>query len=97
VQVRILPAALDDLEAGYRFYESQEPGAGHGFITALYEDIDALALCGGIHAKVLGQFHRAIAHRYPYAIFYKCTEDTAVIHAVIDCRRNPAQLKKRLG
>jgi hypothetical protein len=49
MKVRILSAAEDDLEEGFRFYESQLRGLGSYFLDSLYSDIDSLSYFGGIH------------------------------------------------
>jgi hypothetical protein len=47
--VNITSDAETDLVEGYEFYERQSPGLGAYFINSLIDDIDALALNGGIH------------------------------------------------
>ncbi len=39
MKIQILSAAENDIEAGYRFYESQDPGLGSYFLDSLYSDI----------------------------------------------------------
>jgi hypothetical protein len=53
MKVRILSAAEEDLEEGFRFYESQLLGLGSYFLDSLYSDIDSLAYFGGIHKESL--------------------------------------------
>ena len=36
MRIRILSAAEEDLEEGFRFYESQSPGLGSYFLDSLY-------------------------------------------------------------
>ena len=52
-QVRITSSAQQDLLDGFQFYEAQEAGIGDYFLQCLLADIDALALYGGIHPKIL--------------------------------------------
>jgi hypothetical protein len=40
MKIKILNAAENDIEEGYRFYESQDPGLGSYFLDTLYSDID---------------------------------------------------------
>jgi plasmid stabilization system protein ParE len=91
MRVRILTSALDDLAKGRTFYEKQAEGVGSYFFDSLFSDIDSLALYGGIHAKAFG-FHRLLARRFPYAIYYKKDSEGAVIvYRVLDCRQDPAR------
>jgi hypothetical protein len=46
VKVKILRAASEDLQEGYRFYEGQSSGVGNYFIDSLFSDIDSLVLNG---------------------------------------------------
>ena len=68
--IRLLSLALDDLDAGRRFYERQQAGLGDYFLDSLYSDIESLLLYAGVHAKVLGCY-RALSRRFPYAIYYR--------------------------
>ena len=95
MKVRILESARKDLRAGYNFYERQEKGVGEYFLNSLFADIDSLTLYGGIHALKSG-FHSMLASRFPYAVYYRLDNDEVVVRAVLDCRRNPAWIKKRL-
>jgi hypothetical protein len=53
MKLRILTSALNDLADGRAFYESQGAGLGDYFFDSVFADIDALALYGGIHPKVM--------------------------------------------
>ena len=97
MRLRITRAAEQDLLDGSAFYEIQQPGIGVYFLDSLTADIDSLALYAGIHAKPHGRFHRALAKRFPFAIYYEITGDEATVVAVLDCRRNPASITQRLG
>jgi hypothetical protein len=96
VRIEILDRAEDDLVEGFWFYESQQAGVGSYFRATLYSDIESLRLYGGIHRKVYGRYHRLLSRRFPFAVFYTVSEDTVFVHAVLDCRRNPAWIRKRL-
>ena len=74
MRIRILPEAERDLDVGAEFYDSQSPGAGSYFIRGLLDDIEGLLKHGGVHAKHRG-FHRAMSHRFPFAVFYDLNGD----------------------
>jgi plasmid stabilization system protein ParE len=95
MRIRILPEAERDLDLGAEFYDSQSPGAGSYFIRGLLDDIEGLLKHGGVHAKHRG-FHRAMSHRFPFAIFYDLNGDVIDIYAVLDCRQDPAAIESRL-
>jgi plasmid stabilization system protein ParE len=94
--ILVLPSARDDLAEGFDFYERQEPGVGEYFLESLFSDIESLRLYAGIHAKRFG-FHRLLSERFPYAIFYDQSRDTVRVWAVLDCRRKPEAIRRRLA
>jgi plasmid stabilization system protein ParE len=96
VKVKILRAASEDLTEGYRFYEGQSCGVGAYFIDSLFSDIDSLVLSGGIHPVYRAPYRRMLSKRFPYAIFYRMEGEVVVVYAVLDCRRNPALIARRL-
>lgn len=95
MKIRILDGAQEDLIDGYWFYESQSDGLGSYFLDSLFSDIDSLSLYGGIHAQHFG-YHRLLAKRFPFAVYYRVEEQVVLIYAVLDCRRDPAWIRDRL-
>jgi plasmid stabilization system protein ParE len=93
--IKILPSAMSDLAGGRRFYEHQNPGVGDYFLDSLFSDIDSLALYSGIH-RTTGGYFVMLAKRFPHAIYYKMEADVAVVWRVLDCRRDPAWIRKQL-
>jgi plasmid stabilization system protein ParE len=96
VRIEILDKAEDDLVNGFKFYEEQQPGLGAYFRENLSADIDSLQIHGGVHRVVYRNYHRALSKRFPFAIFYTVSGETVLVHAVVDCRRKPAWIKKHL-
>jgi len=96
MRIRILSAAESDLEEGHRFYEAQADGLGAYFLDTLYSDIDSLAYFAGMHRVVFG-YHRLLSKRFPFAVYYRVAEDEAIVFAVLDCRRNPSWIRKKLS
>jgi plasmid stabilization system protein ParE len=96
MRIKILSAAESDLEEGHRFYESQADGLGTYFLDTLYSDIDSLAYFAGMHRVVFGH-HRLLSKRFPFAVYYRVADDEAIVFAVLDCRRNPSWIRKKLS
>jgi hypothetical protein len=71
-------------------------GVGDYFQDCLFSDIDSLVLYAGIHRQVFG-FHRLLSKRFPYAIYYRVQGDIVLVFRVLDCRRDPQQLRESLG
>jgi hypothetical protein len=96
MKVRILTSAFKDLAAGRLFYDRQGEGLGEYFFDSVFSDIDSLALYGGIHRKVFG-YHRLLARRFPYAVYYMIdSEGSVLVYRVLDCRQNPAKTRRAL-
>ena len=96
MRILILDEAERDLEEGQQFYEKQREGFGAYFRDSLFSDIDCLLFYAGIHRIFFGKYHRLLSKRFPFAVYYTRSEDTVFIHAVLDCRRNPSWIRKRL-
>ena len=94
--LRIGASAERDLLIGFEFYEPQAVGWGEYFPDSLITDIDALVLYANMHPKPLAGLHRSLSKRFPFAIYYDFDGSTAVVLAVLDCRRNPRSIRGAL-
>lgn len=88
--------ALADLQEGFWFYEAQQEGLGDHFATCLREDVESLRNTAGIHRKTREDYHRALSRVFPYALYYTCDGEEAIVWAVVDCRRNPEWIRRLL-
>jgi len=95
--VRIGASAERDLLIGFDFYETQAEGLGQYFLDSPFSDIDALAQFAGVHPKPISGLHRSLSKRFPFAIYYDFDGHTAIVLAVLDCRRNPRSIRGTLG
>jgi plasmid stabilization system protein ParE len=96
MKIKILESAKGDLREGFDFYESQKIGVGSYFLESLFSDIESLRLFAGIHAVHFGRYHRLLSKRFPFAVYYRMEGDEVRVYAVLDCRRDPAWIRKRL-
>jgi plasmid stabilization system protein ParE len=96
MKIKILDSAKNDLIEGYYFYEKQSEGLGTYFLDSLYSDIDSLQVYAGIHQKQYKDFYRLLSKRFPFAIYYRKENQNVVVDAVLDCRRDPAWIRKKL-
>lgn len=94
--VIILREASEDLQAGFDFYESREPGIGSYFIDCLISDIESLCVFAGVHSYHFG-FMRMLSKRFPYAVYYNIEGDIARVVAVLDMRMNPDTIRDSLS
>jgi len=97
MKIQILASASQDLIDGYWFYEKQSEGVGSYFLDSLYSDIDSLIISAGIHPIYFHKYHRLLSKRFPFAIYYKIEIDKILVSAVLDCRKDPSWVRKKLN
>ncbi len=95
MKVRVLRPALEDIATGRQFYDARAPGVGDYFFDSIFSEIDSLVLYAGIHRIQFG-FHRQLARRFPFAIYYRVIVGEAVVFRVMDCRRDPGWIREAL-
>jgi hypothetical protein len=95
MRIEVLDEAENDLVNGYAFYERQSQGLGQYFLDSLFADLESLHIYAGIHAMYLG-YHRLLAKRFPFAIYYRLQDKVIRVYAILDCRRDPARIRNRL-
>ena len=96
MRIELLDEAEKDLIDGFAFYERQSKGLGEYFLDSVFADIESLRLYAGIHALFFG-YHRLLAKRFPFAIYYKIQNGVIRAYAILDCRRDPAWIRSRLA
>ena len=96
MKIKILSSASQDLMNGFRFYEKQSDGIGIYFLDSIFSDIDSLIINAGIHPKYFDNYYRLLSKRFPFAIYYRIENKTVLVYAVLDCRKDPAWIRKQL-
>jgi plasmid stabilization system protein ParE len=95
MKIRILRLALEDLAEGRLFYEAQQQGVGDYFLDSLFTEIDSLVLHAGIHSLHFS-YHRLLANRFPFAVYYRVIRDEVLVYRVLDCRSDPRSIRLAL-
>jgi len=85
-----------DIAEGFWFYERQSAGLGSYFRSCIISDVEALAYFGGVHEVVYG-YHRTLSKRFPFSIYYRVEGDMVIVAAVLDARRSPLWIRRRLA
>ena len=93
--VIILEQASWDINEGRDFYNTNTLNSGDYFFSSMITEIESLKFYAGIHRKHYG-LHRMLAKRFPFAIYYDVEKMSARVIAVLDTRRNPSWIRKRL-
>jgi hypothetical protein len=95
-KIVVLEEAAEDIERARDFYDLLEAGVGDYCADSLFTDIERLSLFHVIHAKHFG-FHRMLADRFPFGIYYRENKTVTEVFAVLDLRRDPAWLRAELS
>jgi hypothetical protein len=85
-----------DLQDGYDFYEMQDAGLDDYFMASLKADIEGLRISAGVHKIAHHDYHRLLGRTFPFAIYYTYASGTVTVYAVVDCRRDPAWIRRHL-
>ena len=94
--IRIIASARCDLDEGFQFYESREPGLGDYFLNSVKADIEGLKITAGVHSMVYADYRRLLCKTFPFAVYYTKKGEENTVFAVIDCRRRePADCRRR--
>jgi len=96
VEIRLLETAKEDLREGWNFYDLASAGLGDYFLDCIQADVRSLEVFAGIHEMSEG-FHRMLVKRFPFAVYYLIEGKVIAIYAILDCRREPEWIVKRLG
>lgn len=94
--IHVLEEAVEDLDNGYKFYNSQNEGVGIYYWDSIFSDIESLTIYAGIHRKEFG-FYRLLSRRFPYAIYYEVRDEVAYIVAILPMRKSPIWIKDIVG
>ena len=65
------------------------------FSTQSFPELDSLILFAGVHPIYFG-FHRMLSKRFPFGIYYEVENDAVYVYAILDLRRDPLWIRKRL-
>jgi plasmid stabilization system protein ParE len=93
--INVLDSGEEDILHAMHFYEQQSHGLGSYYLDSIMSDIESLHIYAGIHIKIWG-YYRLLSKRFPYSIYYKVTDETIFIYAVLDNRREPLVIQDRL-
>ena len=91
MNVEVRNEAYLDIAEGVAFYDRQGYGAGDYFYQRIFEDIDSLSETAGIHETHF-EYHRKIASRHPFLIYYRIVATGVEVVAVLDGRSRPEEI-----
>lgn len=92
----IAPEAAADLDEAYAWYEAQRIDRGEDFLIRVDACVQAILRLPEMHAVVSGNYRRALARKFPYAIFYEYANETVTLYCVFHTAQDPDKWRHRL-
>jgi plasmid stabilization system protein ParE len=90
------PEVAEDLRAAYDWYECQRVGLGEEFLGCVDACIQAICREPEMHARVRGNYRRALVRRFPYAIFYEHSHGIVTVYCIFHTSRDSIRWRQRL-
>jgi plasmid stabilization system protein ParE len=89
----ILPAAEEELETIFDYYQSQRHGLGHELLDEFRVGVTRILDYPGAWQRMDRTYRRYRLHRFPYGIIYRRdkTRDRIMIVALMHLSRRPGQ------
>ena len=95
LKINLRPAAMDEVEEAWLWYEQQRPGLGDEFRACVEVAMTAAARRPLSYPKVEGRVRRVLVRRFPYSILYITETDRIEILAVFHGSREPGAWRGR--
>ena len=89
------PQAEAELLDARDWYEDQRPGLGGAFAAEVDRALARIVQAPSVYPRVQAETRRALAPRFPYAIYFHAMPDEIVVVAVIHGRRHPRRWQSR--
>ena len=85
----VRPLAEADLNDAARWYEAERSGLAGRFLSDVDRTFIRIAERPLQFPLVAGDVRRALLHTFPYAVYFRSSDGTVVVLAVLHLRRNP--------
>lgn len=88
-RVIVRPLAEADLEDAARWYEAERAGLSARLLSDVDQTFSRIAERPLQFPLVAGDLRRALLHTFPYAVYFRPSDDAIVVVALLHLRRNP--------
>lgn len=95
MKLRIRLAALQDMDDAHAWYESQRPGVGEEFLSAVDHVMASVVESPLRHRVLVLDTRQALVRRFPYRVLYRVLGDEVVVVACFHARRDPRRWERR--
>jgi plasmid stabilization system protein ParE len=89
------PEAEADLVHARDWYTQQREGLGAALLLCVEEVLDRIDRPPEIYAMVYQDVRQACTRRFPYAVYYRITDNDVVVLGVFHTRRDPREWQAR--
>ena len=89
-------AADADIEAAFKWYESEQPGLGSEFIQEVRAAYRRILEGPFKYQELRSNVRRALTRRFPYGIYFSVEEDLIIVLAILDTARDPTEWQFRI-
>ncbi|MCK6524603.1 type II toxin-antitoxin system RelE/ParE family toxin [Myxococcota bacterium] len=97
LKINVRPAALDELERAWSWYEDRRPGLGEEFRACVDAALGAAARDPLAYPRIHGELRRVLVRRFPYVVLYLAEADRLEVIAVFHGARDPREWRRRTG
>ena len=92
----VRPLAEADLEDAARWYEDERAGLAERFLSDVDRTFARIRERPLQFPTVGGDVRRALLHTFPYAVYFRASEEIVIVLAVLHLRRNPKVWRARV-
>jgi plasmid stabilization system protein ParE len=85
----VWPLAEADLEDAARWYEDERAGLAERFFSDVNRTFARIREQPFQFPTVAREVRRALLHTFPYAVYFRASDQVVVVLAVLHLRRNP--------
>lgn len=85
----VRPLAEADLEQAANWYDEEQAGLGSRFLSDVDRVFARIRERPQQFPAVSGDIRRALLHTFPYAVYFRQTDETIRVLAVLHLRRRP--------
>lgn len=87
--VRILPLAIRELRAAYRWYESERLGLGAEFMKSVHSTLETVRTHPTASTLLGTHTRRVLVARFPYVVLFTVEADQVLVVAIQHMHRDP--------
>jgi plasmid stabilization system protein ParE len=91
----VRPLAEADLEDAARWYDDERAGLAERFVKDVDITFSRIADHPLQFPLVTADVRRALLHTFPYAVYFRTSDEAVVVLAVLHLRRNPKVWRRR--